>query len=243
MKKVFILFILGLLSISGNAQDRKNSVKFLPVNLPINSLSFAYERMVNPKNSFELGLGIPLNQTFVNKFSMDWSKNENISNDKLGILSIRAAYKHYTGKSGEPKGFYYSPYLKYQAISGSAHNVRTIEDDLGSSSYDEDYNVDANTIGIGFQLGYQFLIAHRVTLDLYFLGLEAGIANFTGAVKSSDLEQVDNIESDIQDAIDDFPDFLRKKIDVSSNGNTVKVKGNNIAYPWVRGGISIGIIF
>lgn len=243
MQKVLFLFVLGLLFMSGNAQDRKNIVKFLPVNLPLNSLSFEYERMINPKNSFELGLGIPMNQTFVNKFSMDWSEEEEMSNDELGTFSLRAAYKHYTGNSMGLKGFYYSPYLKYQNVSASARLVRTIDDDQGSFSYDEDYNAKINTFGIGIQFGYQFLIAKRVTLDLYFLGLEAGFAGVKATVESSDITQVDDIESDIQDAVDDFPDFLSKKIDVSSTGNMVKVKARHIFYPWVRGGLSIGFAF
>jgi hypothetical protein len=243
MQKVLFLFVLGLLFMSGNAQDRKNSVKFLPVNLPLNSLSFEYERMINPKNSFEMGLGIPMNQTFVNKFSMDWSEEEKISNDELGVFSLRAAFKHYTGNSVGPVGFYYSPYLKYQNVSASARIVRTVDDDEGSSSYNEDYNAKINTFGIGIQFGYQFLIAKRVTLDLYFLGLEAGFAGVNGTIESSDITQVDDIESDIQDTVDDFPDFLSKKIDVSSNGNTVKVKAHSIFYPWVRGGLSIGFVF
>jgi hypothetical protein len=243
MQKIFFLLVLGLLFMSGNAQDRKNIFKFLPVNLTLNSLSFEYERMINPKNSFELGLGIPMNQTFVNKFSMDWSKDEEISDDELGIFSLRAAFKHYTGKSTEPKGFYYSPYLKYQTVSASAHNVRTINDDVGSFSYDEDYDAKINTFGVGFQLGYQFLIAKMVTLDLYFMGLEAGIASVNATIKSSDLEQVNSIESDVRDAVDDLPSFMSKKIDVTSGGNSVEVKGKNLFYPWVRGGISIGIAF
>lgn len=243
MQKVILIVVVGLLSWSGNAQDRKNAFKFLPVNLALNSLSFEYERMINPKNSFEFGLGIPMNQTFVNKFSMDWSEEDDmdISNDKLGIFSLRAAFRHYTGKSMNPKGFYYSPYLKYQSISATANNIRTVDDDEEPFSYAEDYDAEMNTIGIGLQLGYQFLIAKRVALDVYFLGLEGGILNAKGTVRSSDLEQVPEIEADIQEAIDDLPSFLRDKVDVSSSGNTVKIKGSNIAYPWARIGISIGI--
>lgn len=243
MQKVFFLIVLGLLSMSGIAQDRKNVVKFIPVNLSLNSLSFEFERMINPKNSLELGIGIPMNQPFVNKFSMDLSTEEQISNDELGILSLRAAYKHYTGKSMEPKGFYYSPYVKYQTISASADKVRTIEDDKGTFTSNENYDAKINTFGIGFQLGYQFLISKRVTLDLYFLGLEGGIANVNATVKTSGLDQINEIKSDIQDAIDDLPSFLREKIDVTTEGNSVRVKGNSLLYPWIRGGISIGIAF
>lgn len=243
MQKVLFFFILGLLFMSGNAQDRKNVVKFLPVNLSLNSLSFEYERMINPKNSFEFGLGIPMNQTFVNKFSMDWSEEEEISNDEFGTFSLRAAYVHYTGSSSGPKGFYYSPYLKYQNVSASLSRINTIDDDEGSFSYNEDYHAAINTFGIGIQFGYQFLIAERVTLDFYFLGFEAGLAGINATIESSDITQVSEIESEIQDAVDDLPDFLNKKIDVSSGGNAVKVKAHSILYPWVRGGLSIGFAF
>lgn len=224
-------------------QEKKNALKILPQSFCLNSAGFEYERMLNKKNAVEFGVGIPLQRTFANKFGVNWSEDENISNDKLGIFSLRAAYRHYTGKSMLPKGFYIAPYINYRGISGSADNVRVIEDDLGNSSYNENYDTKINTIGAGCQLGYQFLISKTVTLDLFFFGLEAGLGKVDAGIYVSDPEQVDDIYNDARDAIDDLPSFWRNKIDVTSDNNNVYIKGKNLFYPMYRGGISLGIAF
>jgi hypothetical protein len=92
-------------------------------------------------------------------------------------------------------------------------------------------------------LGYQFLIAKRISLDLYFLGLEGGFVNLDGTILSSDIDQVSEIEDNINENIDELPSFIGDKIEVTSSGNTVKIKGSGVPYPWLRGGISIGIAF
>lgn len=243
MKTVLLVIVLILACMHVWGQEKKNAVKILPLSLPLNSAVFEYERMLNEKNAVEFGIGFPLNSTFVDKFGMDWSKDENISNDRLGIFSLRAAYRHYTGKSNLPKGFYIAPYIRYQGLSASADNVRTIEDDLGNSSYNENYDAKINTVGAGVQLGYQFLISKTVTLDLFFFGLEAGLGKVDADIYISDSEQVGAVYKDVIDAINDMPSIWGDKIDVSSGSNNVTIKGNNIFYPMYRGGISLGIAF
>ncbi len=224
-------------------QEKQNAIKVLPLSFPVNSAVFEYERMLNEKNAVEFGIGIPMNRTFVDKFGMDWSEDENISNDKLGIFSLRAAYRHYTGQSMLPQGFYIAPFIRYQGISGDADNRRTIEDDLGNSTYDENYSAKIKTIGAGFQLGYQFLISKTVTLDVFFFGLEAGLAKVDADIYISDPDQVDDIFNDVKDAVDDLPSMWGNKIDVTSSNDYVYIKGKNLFYPMYRGGISLGIAF
>ena len=243
MKKGLFIFILSLSCMFAKGQELKNVIKFSPLSLPLNSAVFEYERMLNEKNALEFGLGIPVSRTFVTKFGMDWNEGENITNDKLGIFSLRAAYRHYTGKSLLPKGFYIAPYLKYQGISAAADNKRDLEDNTGFSTYDENYDTKINTFSAGFQLGYQFLISNTVTLDLFFFGLEAGLGKVDADIYISDPDQVDDIFNDVQDAVDDLPSIWGKRIDVTSDNNYVYVKGKNLFYPMYRGGISLGIAF
>lgn len=243
MKTVLFVIILSLTAINIWGQEKKNAIKFSAMSLPLNSVVFEYERMLNEKNAVEFGLGIPTNQSFVDKFGMNWSEDENISNDKFGIFSLRAAYRHYTGQSMLPKGFYIAPYIKYQGISAAADNKRTVEDDLGNFTYDENYDTKINTISAGFQLGYQFLISKTVTLDVFFLGLEAGLGKVDADLYVSEPGQVDDIYNDIKEAIDDIPSFWGNKIDVTSDTNNIYIKGKNLFYPMYRGGISLGIAF
>jgi hypothetical protein len=243
MKTLCLIIVLSLAFAVARGQEKKNVVKVLPLSFSLNSAAFEYERMLNEKNALEFGIGLPIKRTFVDKFGMDWSEDEMISNDELGIFSLRAAYRHYTGQSMLPKGFYIAPFIRYQGISASADNLRTIEDDLGNSTYNEDYSAKIKTIGAGFQLGYQFLISKTVTIDLFFFGLEAGLGQVDADIYISDPDQVDDIFNDVKDDVDDLPSMWKNKIEVTSSSDYVYIKAKNLFYPMYRGGISLGIAF
>jgi len=181
-------------------------------------------------------------RTFVNKFGMDLSADDNISNDKLSVFSFRTAYRHYTGKSMLPKGFYIAPYIRYVGVSGSV-DMETFENDPESTSFNENFDMKINTLGAGCQLGYQFLISKTVTLDLFFFGLEAGWGKVDANIDISDREQVDDIYNELRDAVNDLPTMWGNKIDVSSGVSNVSINGKKLFYPMYRGGISLGIAF
>jgi hypothetical protein len=161
-------------------------------------------------------------------------------NDQLGVFTARASYRHYTGKSGLPKGFYLSPYLKYQAMNAAA-DVED-EDDMGNS-YTNQIDLKVNTMNLGFQIGYQFLIGKRVNIDFYFLGLEAGLARVDGNFTPYDPADVPDVADSVRDLVDDMPSFIGDKMEVTQTSTSVNLKGNSIPYPFYRGGISIGIAF
>ena len=250
MKKLFVLvFLMSWVSFV-IAQDeepitveRNNVIKFLPANIPFQTISFEYERMVNANNSLTLGIGLPNQKSIMGKYGLDNSSD--FKTAEFGTMFIRAAYRHYSGYQMLPKGFYIEPYLKYQNIKGNGSFTGSIDQTNGS--YKGTLDLNLNTINIGFQLGAQFLIAKRITLDLYFLGLEAGILN--GDVNATSDQLADpyaiNLKADIEKAIHNLPSFIGDKLKVnqSADKKTINVNANNIPYPWLRGGISIGIAF
>lgn len=218
--------------------ERKNVVKFLPVNIPFQSLSFEYERMINAKNSFTLGVGLPQQKSLIGKYGI---KGDNeLKSAELGTMHIRVAYRHYAGQRKLPKGFYIEPYLKYQKITGKGGGSFT---DDQNNTYLGAIDVNLNTMNVGFQMGAQFLIAKRVSLDFYFLGLEAGFlsGNVTGTAPNETFAT--DLKTEMDKAKDDLPSFLRDKLAITQSGNQVNVKASSIPYPWLRGGISIGIAF
>ena len=256
MRTKILLLIFGLVSIHAVGQEvndsiaksepqRKNVIKFLPVNLIANSLSFEYERKFSPKSSFSLGFGFAKPKPFADKYNLNNSSDNKISNEKFGTMAFRAAYRHYAGHHIRPVGFYFSPYLKYQKISANADNLRTVTDpQYGPTSYNEKFDVGINTLNFGLQWGVQFMLAKRVAVDFYFLGIEAGVANVTATVKSDDANSIDVIYNGVNENIQKLPSFFRDKIKATKVGsNQVDVKGSSIPYPWLRSGISIGIAF
>lgn len=232
-------------SIVKKEPTRKNVIKFLPVNLIANSLSFEYERKFTPKSSFVLGVGLASPKPFADKYNLNNSADNKISNEEFGTMAIRAAYRHYAGHHIRPVGFYFSPYLKYQKLSAKADNYRTVSDpQYGSTSFNEKFDVNINTLNFGLQWGVQFMIAKRIAVDFYFLGIEAGLANVTATVKSTDANSIDEIYNGVNDNIQQLPSFFRDKIETKKVGsNEVDVTGTSIPYPWLRSGISIGIAF
>ena len=246
MKKLLALVFLTSWALLGFAQnednipvERKNVVKFLPVNIPFQSISFEYERMINAKNSVTLGIGLPNQKSLIGKYGIDASSD--LKAAEIGTMHLRAAFRHYTGHNMLPKGFYIEPYLKYQKITGTA-NISGIDDQSGET-YKGAFDLNLNTMNLGFQLGTQFLIAKRVTLDLYFLGLEAGFLSGNVNAISDQLSDANNVKDDLDKAIADLPSFIGKKITVTQTGNKVNAKAGSIPYPWIRGGISIGFAF
>lgn len=186
-----------------------------------------------------LGIGIPTPKSFADKYGLGSPENR-ITDDSFGTMAIRLAYRHYSGHSKQPSGFYISPYLKYQNFDVKATNNKTPS---SGSPYVENYDFKGNTMSLGFQMGWQFLIAKTVSIDFYFLGIEAGLANLDATVKSPDTNMLNDIYTNVKDNVSKLPSFLANKITVTQTTNQVEIKGNAMPYPWLRSGISIGIAF
>ncbi len=256
MKNKISLLLFCLLTINAVGQEatdstivkefgKKNVVKFLPVNLLFNTTSFEYERKFSKQNSLILGVGLPVSKSFPGKLTNNSGENK-ISNDAFSTTSFRIGYRHYSGSSIQPSAFYLSPYLKYQKFIATTDNLRTVTKGTPpvTKNFSEHYDINGNTLNFGLQWGVQFLIAKIVSVDFYFLGLEAGLASVTATVKSSDTNMIDEVETSVRNKINDLPSLFAKKITVTRSGaDQVDVKGSSMPYPWLRSGISIGIAF
>jgi hypothetical protein len=240
---VVIFVVLGVYGQEPNGLDRKYVLKFMPVNYALQSYSFEIERMLNGKNALTLGIGIPNNGSLIGKYGITASP-DNFSSLDLNTMHIRAAYRHYAGKSGLPRGFYIEPYLKYQQIKSDA--TVNIGDNGATSSAAIKANL--NTLNAGFQMGVQFMIAKRIAFDFYFLGLEAGMINGNVTGTPSDPTKVQDMKDKITDGIDKLPSILSDKlkvtpVTVTNASKEVNVKASSALYPWIRCGMSIGIAF
>jgi hypothetical protein len=220
------------------SHDRKYVVKYMAANYVFNSYSFEIERMLNGKNALTLGFGFPASRSIMGKYGIV-EDPEHLTDATFSSSHIRVAYRHYAGKSMLPKGFYVEPYLKYQQVKADA----TTHIDNDGVSSPADLKADLHSFNAGFQMGAQFLIAKRVAIDFYFLGLEGGFlsGNLTGT--PNDPSNIDNMRQEIEDGINDSPGFIKNKVTVTNNSTSVIVKASNVPYPWLRGGINIGIAF
>lgn len=241
MKTLFTIFSL-LVSQILFAQDEKPmpqaAVKWAPTGLIVGNISLHGEYKIRNKTSLTAKLGIPAAINYGPSYDGD------DADLKMETFSFLAGYRMYLSRQAL-KGFYFEPFVKYlnNKITGTAK---------GEIDGDPVTMVLTNTYsgtGIGAQLGVQFLIARRVTIDIYFFGPEFNIADnhFKAVETSSTLPwnstDAQEAEQDIRDFIDKFP-FIRNKVNFNVNSAERTVTADfSGTVPGFRMGMSFGIAF
>ncbi|HEY0676749.1 MAG TPA: DUF3575 domain-containing protein [Chitinophagaceae bacterium] len=237
MKKLLIFLIAALLFEPGFAQSDKNIfIKWAPASLAIGKLTIGSEFNFKKKQSIEFFIGIP---TSVSK-KIDYDNNTSEFDSKA--FSVFAGYRYYLGKSAA-SGLYIEPYVKYVKHETDGFLIG----DLDGEAARFDTKTEYKGFGAGAQLGVQFLIAKRVSFDLFFLGPEANTASFTSS--SRDVAnglpwtfiQANEAEQNVRDALEDVP-IIGDKIEISVNQATKTVATKYDGFlPGFRFGASIGI--
>jgi hypothetical protein len=249
MKKLIFLFVVIFVEFGVYAQDQASQnlsrtcvLKYMPVNSALQSYSFEIEGMVSSNSAITFGFGIPHKGSLIGKYGIEASPN-NLTSADLTTFHIRAAYRHYAGRSKLPRGFYIEPYLKYQEVKGNA--TANINDN--GTRFPATFETYFNSVNAGFQTGVQFMIAKKIVIDFYFLGIEAGLLNGNLSGMPRDLRYYQNLSSKMDGWVSNLPSFLRDDLIVTHNLNSyyrdVNVSAHNLVYPWFRGGISIGLAF
>ena len=239
MKKLLLsLFFISLFA-SSFAQERYNRdliVKWAPGSLASGKLTIAGEYNFKKKHSVELVIGIPKEKT--HHFEYDGNTSD------LGIkaFSALAGYRYYLGRK-DVSGFYVEPYAKYLHHQASGVLIGTLNGETAMFETRTDYK----GIGVGAQLGVQFLIAKKVSLDFFLLGPEANSSKFstiaTDVASSIPWTYVEasEAEQDVKDVLKNIP-LVGKKIEVTVDQATKTVTTRYSGFmPGIRFGASIGI--
>lgn len=241
MRKTFLFFFLftSSLLVFGQSSDVKPniSVKWAPSGLVFGNISLQGEYNFG-KNSLTAKIGVPFNkhQTF---------QYDNRDADfKMRATSFLAGYRTYLSKK-HMKGLYLEPFFKYVHHTSEGFGNAILQGDQVVMDFTNDYN----GIGVGAQLGVQFLIANKIVIDFFFLGPEINSSrNNFKAVETSGIlpwnyAKANEAEQDIRDFIDQFP-FVRNKtkIRVDQTNKTVMADFNG-PLPGYRIGVSFGVAF
>jgi hypothetical protein len=237
---VFILFILTCFS--ATAQENETgleghpvAVKWAPSGLAFGKLTLGGEYSLSQKKAVTLVVGIPVKSTW--RQEIDGEK-ESLTHK---TFSIMGGYRMYLGK-GDGNGAYFEPYVKY--LKYDAASVVNIEID-GS---DRDFAItgEYSGIGVGAQLGAQFLIAKKIVIDFYFLGPEANSSKSSLLLQESgngaawDADDAQDAEQEIRDIVEDIP-ILKNKVEIGVNATEKNVSAAYKGFmPGIRFGLSFG---
>lgn len=230
---VFCLFIFVFGRI--DAQQTAVIPKWSPAALGAGKISLGAEWSLRPRHSLNFQVGLPV--TVKHKVSID-GKSDNAAFKGISAL---AGYRVYLGKSPF-SGLYIEPFVKYlkEEMSGRFEGTLLARKAL----FDTYFRYEG--IGVGAQLGAQFLIGHRFVLDFYFLGPEANSSSIDG--RSTDVAnslpwttiETQEAERTVKDAINDIP-FLKDKAEVHADQQTKTITGNyNGFLPGFRIGLALG---
>ncbi len=239
MKKLILSLVFIYSVASSFAQERYNRdliVKWAPGSLASGKLTLGGEYNFKKKNSVEFIVGIPTAKTHQLKY------DGNTSDLSIKAFSALAGYRYYIGRK-DVAGFYIEPYAKY--LHHQAHGVLT--GTLNGETAMFDTRTDYKGIGMGLQLGVQFLIAKKISLDFFLLGPEANSSQFstiaTDVASSIPWTSVEasEAEQDIKDALKDIPlvgDKFQVTVDQATKTVTTRYSG---FMPGIRFGASIGV--
>jgi len=238
MKKTLLFVAIVLLFSSSFAQryNRDVIVKWAPGSLASGKLTLGAEYNFKKKNSVELIIGIPTARN--HHFEYDG----NTSDLSIKGFSVLAGYRYYIGRK-DVAGLYLEPYVKYLHHQASGILTGTLDDETAKF----DTHTNYKGIGVGGQLGVQFLIAKKVSLDFFILGPEANSSTFTATatdVASSipwTLVDANEAEQDVKDVVKDIPivgDKIQVTVDQATKTVTTRYSG---FMPGFRFGAAIGI--
>lgn len=225
MKKIlhFLLIIFSptLVVHAQNTDDytqRKNTVKLELVSSMIYRKAYilAYERVTKPNQSFGVTAGY---QEFPKLTSLG-TNIKALSNLSRSGYKLGGEYRFYLQKENKfraPRGVYIGPYLSFHDF----RNKRDIEVETDGVPEQVTLKTSFNIFNIGAQLGYQFVIGNRWTIDLIFIG--PSVSNYKAKLNiegTYDFD-VEDIQNEILLAlIDKFPlleEVITEK-EVSSSG-------------------------
>jgi len=219
-----LLILFSILWFSGmvmaqktREQQRKNIIKLeLSQALYPNSLVMSYERVTRPNQSFCITGGyeefppmVDVNST--TRVIQDLNRNG---------FRIGSEYRFYLKGENRhlaPHGTYIGPYVTYHDF----YNKREIEVEVDGINEIAQFETDFGILNIGLQLGHQFIIKDRFTIDVITLG--PAISHYYAKIKQKGdfTFDKDEVQSEILlKLLDRFPmleEQLKDK-EISSQG-------------------------
>lgn len=247
MKKIVVFsLLLALACLWVNGQN--NVIKANLTRLMTLKAEVAYERAFLKKFSSQTTFTYQIPSSKIpgtGKMFTDAFENSGIYDAKYNAYWITQDFRFYLSPIKEsPKGIYLSLFGRY---SNRILNMVFIDTLNNGRTFKTDGRININGIGGGIMLGHQWIIANRLSLDLYIIGL--GYNKHTFKLKASSDEFT---EQEVRDAADEFnrevenaedrPKWFSKP-EATADGKTLIVK-SNFLFPIIRSlGFNIGFAF
>jgi hypothetical protein len=176
-------------------------------------------------------------------FQFEYDGNDALFDMKA--TSFLAGYRMYFSITRHMKGFYWESFFKYVHLTSEGIGQGQLDFREVNMRFTNDYNA----VGVGVQLGVQFLVKKRWVIDVFFLGPEINSAsNHLKATEAGDVipwtyVEAKEAKAEVENFVNKFPlirDHTTIMVDKDNKTVNADFKG---ALPGIRTGISIGFAF
>ncbi|MDW3649831.1 MAG: DUF3575 domain-containing protein [Bacteroidia bacterium] len=234
-KTVLLLLLAALFTLKPQAQDRKFGLKIYPIPLIVGKTPLQAELMVSPYRSITLDFSnrnLNLDDGFIANV-IEENVDEPVSGSFKSLL-INPSFRMYSKKKEGPRGGYFAAGIRYN--SADADIVIDLDDYPGSR-----VGFTSSMMGVTLDLGVQWLIGNRVSVDWNILGVGLQYGNISGSVTSANLtaQEAQDLADDLNGELDGIP---LVNIEFSATDNIVSMDANQVL-PFLRSRFSLGIFF
>jgi hypothetical protein len=215
-----------------------NVVKINTLAIPFNNISLTYERGILPRLSAGLGVGYKIAGTEPKIFTVN-NSTINVQAENIQGFSITPGGRYYL-RACEPQlleGFYAGLYFRYTRYFS---NIDFIYSPIEAPKEYYNSEVGLNEYGFGIQLGYQFLLWERFSIDFLFIGPRFSSYHLTYEFKQEPSEQfLDDLSEYMNEVVDRFG--LDYTVDINQQGE--RKASTTFSFLNIRFGISLGFAF
>lgn len=212
-----------------------NNIGFNLLGTTYGDYSLSYERKINEGTSIRANLGYWNLNSFVLDIESMFDTDGGIGLTALeqGFHSA-VEYRFYVGNTDAIKGFYLAPYARYW------HFNAILNDYIGGTYFDIDSRL--TSFGLGFQMGYQWVIKDRFTIDWYFFGVGAERFRLNGFYETASSGfNYNSIRDDVLEVFEGFG-IIEKNVVATPNSDNLHVV-IPILGPGIKTGLSLGFAF
>jgi hypothetical protein len=232
----------------GNQKLQRNILKVEPTKLIIGGINLSYERLLTKSMSVNLrakyhSLGFIERNIDGFEVSGDNYSFGLSERPRFYHWGIDAEYRFYIKNKKAGSGFYIAPYGRCFNYTGSIESLYSTTVLDKPVKIDGDLKTSIGALGAGVQLGAQWLIKDKVSIDWGFAGLGIDRYVFEVGVKSDNLNNtIDKYTTDLQNVLGEVSGFLTRKIAFNALDNELSSK---VPF-WMVGfksSITVGIVF
>jgi len=147
----------------------KNVIRYnlTPNILGFSSAIFGYERVVNSHQSFSINAGYLSIGKSGKKDNEDYKLSSTKSRSGFSIAADYRFYLKKENKNQAPSGVYLAPYIVHYTLQLST-GLKSLHDNSTNLETIIESKININSIGL--ELGYQFIIKNRFTIDMILIG-------------------------------------------------------------------------